>query len=94
MSEAKVEFKWLEAKCVGTDTVVFRLNDGATVKIKVDVDRAGVAANYTNPDGTPHYNIGASLKVNVIPTKKSYYIPRSKVKAVPSKKSPTSPFIR
>ena len=51
--EDLVEFKWLEAKPVGSDTVTFRLEDGAIVKIKVDVDRAGVAVNFTNPDGNP-----------------------------------------
>jgi len=94
MSEPKIEFKWLEAKCIGTDTVVFKLEDGATVKIKVDLDRAGVATSFTNPDGTPHYNIGASLKVNVIPTKKSYYISKSQLRTVPPEKSQNLPFIR
>ena len=94
MSDPKIEFKWLEAKCTGTDTVVFKLEDGATVKIKVDLDRAGVATTFTNPDGTPHYNIGASLKVNVIPKARSYYVPRSQIRNIPTKKAENSPFVR
>lgn len=94
MSEQKIEFKWLEAKCIGTDTIVFRLEDKTTVKIKVDIDRAGVSTSFTNPDGTPRYNIGASLKVNVIPAKKSYYLPKSQLRGSPLNKSQNPPFIR
>jgi hypothetical protein len=94
MSEPRIEFKWLEAKCTGTDTVVFKLEDGATVKIKVDLDRAGVATNLTNPDGTPHYQIGASLKLNVIPAKKAYFVPKSQLKNNVVKEPESLPFIR
>jgi hypothetical protein len=94
MTEPKIEFRWLDAKCVGTDTVVFRLEDGAVVKIKVDLDRAGVAASLTNPDGTPHYQIGTSLKVNVIPPKKAYYVLRSQLRTAASQESKDLPFIR
>src|SRR4030042_1810488 len=85
MSEPKIEFKWLDAKCTGTDTVIFRLEDGATVKVKIDIDRAGIATNVTNPDGTPHYEIGTSVKVAVVPPKKTYFIPKSQLKTVVSK---------
>jgi len=84
--EDLVEFKWLEAKLVGSDTVTFRLEDGALVKIKVDVDRTGVAVNYTNPDGTPHYHIDVSWKVNVTPPKKKFYIQRSELPPIPPNK--------
>jgi len=94
MAEPKIEFRWLEAKCTGTDTIVFKLEDGATVKIKVDLDRAGVATSLTNPDGTPHYEIGTSLKINVIPPKKAYYIPRSQLKTIVTKEPEDLPFIR
>jgi len=87
-SDEKVEFKWLDAKLVGSDTVVFRLEDGAMVKIKVDIDRAGIAINFTNPDGSPHYNINASLKVNVVPSGKKFSIPKSQL-ARPPPKEPT-----
>jgi len=81
--EGLVEFRWLESKLVGSDTVTFRLEDGALVKIKVDVDRAGVAVNYANPDGTPHYHINTSLKITVIPPQKKFYIKRSELPPLP-----------
>ena len=74
--------------------MVFRLEDGAVVKIKVDLDRAGVASGFTNPDGTPHYNVSASLKVNVIPAKKSFYVPKSHLRRTSPKKDKDIPFIR
>ena len=86
MAEKKedlVEFKWLEAKLVESDTVTFRLEDGTLVKVKVDVDRAGVAVNYANPDGTPYFHIDTSLKVNVTPPKKKFYIQRSELPPLP-----------
>jgi len=83
MSKENVEFKWLEAKLTGSDTVVFRLEDGALVKIRVDINRAGVATNFKNPDGTPHYSIGAGLNIQVIPSSKKFYIPKSKLR-IPS----------
>jgi len=94
MTEPKIEFRWLDTKCIGTDTIVFRLEDGATVKIKVDLDRAGVAASLTNPDGTPHYEIGTSLKVYVIPSKKAYYILKSQLKTAVPQEPKDLPFIR
>ena len=77
---------------MGSDTVMFRLEDGARVKIKVDIDRAGVAVNFTNPDGTPHYNINASLKVSVIPSGKKFMIPKSQLVRPPPKESAMKPI--
>ncbi len=94
MSESKIQFKRLDAKCIGTDTIVFRLEDGARVKVKMDLERAGVAIDYKNPDGTPHYQIGPSVKVTVIPSEKSYYLPKSSLKKIASKKTKDIPFIR
>ena len=94
MSESKIEFKRLNTKCIGTDTVVFRLEDGATVKVKMDLERAGIAVDYKNPDGTPHYQIGPSVKVTVIPSEKSYYLPKSSLKKIGSKEKRDIPFIR
>jgi hypothetical protein len=93
VEEPKVEFKWLDAKCVGGDTVVFRLEDGATVKVKVDIDKAGVALNFANPDGTAHYNIGASLKLNVIPANRKFSMPRSRVSGIPTAPLKKSPMV-
>jgi hypothetical protein len=86
MEKEQVDFKWLDAKLVGSDTVVFRLEDGAMVKIKVDIGRAGVAINFKNPDGTPHYNVGAGLRIQIIPKSKKFSIPKSKLRAPPPPK--------
>jgi len=89
MSDDKIEFKMLEAKLTGSDTVVFRLEDGARVRIKVDIRRAGVAVNFTNPDGTPHYSVDAGLAIQIIPSNKKFYIPRSKLKVPTARKEST-----
>lgn len=93
MADSSLEFKWLEAKCTGNDTVVFRLEDGAVVKIKVDIDRAGVAIDFKSPDGTPHYNVNASLKINIIPPGKTYTVPRSQLGPFPTQPSKKPPFV-
>ena len=92
MTEETVEFKILEAKLVGSDTVVFRLEDGALVKIKVDIERAGVATNYKNPDGSPHYNLTPRLNVNVIPPNKKFLVPRSQLSQTQPKESKMKPI--
>lgn len=86
--EEQVEFKWLEARVVGNDTVVFRLEDGATVKVKVDIERAGVAINFRNPDGTAHYNINFAQRVTVLPPERKFKIPKSQLQAPPPAKPP------
>ena len=88
MPEEKVEFKSLEAKLIGSDTVVFRLEDGAMIKVRVDVNRAGVATDFKNPDGTPHYSINAGLRIQIIPSSKKFYIPKSKLKIPRPPKEP------
>ena len=80
----KIEFKLLDHKCVESDTVIFNLEDGAIVKVKVDLDRVGVATNFKNPDGTPRYVVNASLKIKVIPANKKFSLPKSKL-MTPSK---------
>ena len=88
MGEPMVEFKWLDAKSVGSDVVVFRLEDGATVKARVNVDRVGVALNFKNPDGSSHYTINASLAITIIPPEGKFSIPRSQVQAPAPPKPP------
>jgi len=88
MEKEQVEFKWLDAKLVGSDTVVFRLEDGAMVKVRVDIGRAGVAINFKNPDGTPHYNVSAGLRIQIIPKSKKFYVPKSKLRVPPPPKEP------
>jgi len=92
MPEENIEFKILEAKLVGSDTVVFRLEDGAMVKIKVDIERAAVATNYKNPDGTPHYNIGTGLRLTVVPSDKKFYVPKSRLPKPPSTEPTMKPI--
>ena len=93
MPEENVEFKRLEAELVGSNTVVFRLEDGAMVKIKVDIVRAGIATNFKNPDGSAHYNINAGLNIIVIPNEKKFFIPKSQLPLPPAppKESPMKP---
>jgi hypothetical protein len=82
----EIEFELLESQPVGSDTVIFRLEDGAIVKIRVDIDRAGVAINYKNPDGSPHYNIAVSNKITIIPPNRRYRLPREHLQLAPQPK--------
>ncbi len=88
MTEPMVEFKWLDAKPVGTDVVVFHLEDGATVKVRVSLDRAGVASNFKNPDGTNHYSLNANLAMTITPAEKKFSIPRSQIQVPTPPKPP------
>lgn len=91
MSEEKIEFKILDYKLLGNDTVVFRLEDGATVKVKVDIERAGVATNFRNPDGSPHYNISPSVRFNIIPPEKKFVMSKSQLSPTTPKESKMKP---
>jgi hypothetical protein len=87
----EVEFRWLDAKIQGNDTVLFRLEDGALVKVKVDIGRAGLALNFKNPDGSPHYNISANLRLSVVLSDKKFKLPKSSLQVqtqTPSKPTP------
>ena len=93
MEKDQVEFKLLDSKLVGSNTVVFRLEDGTMVKIKVDINRAGIAINFKNPDGTPHYAIDTNLGIHLIPKSKKFYIPKSKLRIpTPPKESKMKPI--
>ena len=74
----------LDYKLVGSNIVTFRLEDGTTVRVKVDIAKVGVAENFKNPDGTPHYNIGFDLKPLIIPPGGKYKLPKSQVRAPPT----------
>lgn len=88
MTKENVEFKRLDAKLVGSDTVVFKLEDGTMIKVRVEINRAGVAINFTNPDGTPHYNINAGLRIQIVPSSKKFTIPKSKLRIPRPPKEP------
>jgi hypothetical protein len=92
MSDEKVEFKILDAKLVGSDTVVFRLEDNAMVKCRVIIERAGVAVNFSNPDGSPNYNISANIGITVIPPSKKFSIPKSQLLRQPPKEPTMKPI--
>ena len=83
----KIEFKMLEHQRVGDEHVTFKLEDGTIVKVKVDLDRVGIALNYKNPDGTPHYTVNASLKLSLIPNERKFFVESDVIKG----KSPQSP---
>jgi hypothetical protein len=92
MSDEKVEFKILNAKLLGSDTVVFRLEDNAMVKCRVVLERAGVATNLTNPDGSPIYNFSTSVAINVVPPSKKFSIPKSQLVRQPPKEPTMKPI--
>jgi len=76
----KIEFKMLDYSVLDSDTVSFKLEDGTIVKVRVGIERAGVATNYRNPDGSLHYAVNTSVKVYVVPYDKRFTLSRSQVK--------------
>jgi len=76
----KIEFKMIDYERVGNDFVSFKLDDGTLVKVKVDLDRVGLATNYTNPDGTPHYAINTSVKLSIIPSDRKFSVEKTQIK--------------
>jgi hypothetical protein len=79
-TQNKIEFKMLEYERLENDFVSFKLEDGTIVKVKVDLDRVGVATNFTNPDGTPHYAINTSIKLAITPNDKKFSVEKNSVK--------------
>ena len=71
----------LEANADGSDEVTFQLEDGSIIKIRVNIDRAGVATNYHNSDGSKHYNVQASMSVNVISSDRTYKLSKPGMKS-------------
>ncbi len=92
MPEEKVEFKWLDVKLIGSDTVVFKLEDGTMIKARVEIARAGVSTTLKNPDGSPLYHADAGLRITIVPKTKKFFIPKSKVRRPPSKESKFKPI--
>jgi hypothetical protein len=94
----KIEFKMLDYTTVGSDTVTFKLEDGTVVKVKVGIERVGVATNYRNPDGTLHYAVNTSVKLYTIPYDKRFTLSKNQVmkgqaqQDDSSKRSPPSHF--
>jgi hypothetical protein len=73
----KIEFKMLDYERLGNDFVAFKLEDGTVVKVKVDLDRVGIATNHKNPDGTPHYAINTSVKLTIIPSDRKFSVEKN-----------------
>lgn len=67
----------LDYERVGADFVSFKLEDGTIVKVKVDLDRVGIATNHKNPDGTPHYAINTSVKLTIIPSDRKFSVEKN-----------------
>ena len=76
----KIEFKMLDYERLENEFVSFKLEDGTIVKVKVDLDRVGIATNFTNPDGTPHYAINTSVKLSVLPHDKKFSVEKTSIK--------------
>ena len=82
MNEQNIEFKILEAKLIGSNVIRFRIEDGALIKITIDLDRIG-KAEQKNPDGTNMYNFNISTKVNVIQPDKKFFAPKPPIQQQP-----------
>ena len=76
----KIEFKMLDFERLENEFVSFKLEDGTVVKVKVDLDRVGIATNFSNPDGTPHDAINTSVKLSVIPSNRKFSVEKTSIK--------------
>ena len=79
----KMDFEMLDYERLENEHVSFKLGDGTIVKVKVDLDRAGKALNYRNPDGTPHYAINTSVKLSIMPPDKRFSVDKAGAKPQP-----------
>jgi hypothetical protein len=75
MSEEQIKYKQLSVKLVGSNVVVFRLEDETLVKIHTELARVGVAVDRKNPDGTPIYNFNIASRIEVETKDKTFYAP-------------------
>ena len=75
----RIEFKMLEHESIGDDFVSFKIEDGTIVKVKVSLERVGIATNYRNPDGTAHYAVNSAVKIYIIPSDRRFTMPKSQV---------------
>jgi hypothetical protein len=58
----------------------FKLEDGTIVKVKVGIERVGVAINYRNPDGSLYYAVNTSVKFYIILHDKRFMLQKSQIK--------------
>ena len=89
MATDQIKYRQLSVKVVGTNVVVFRLEDETMVKVYVDMARVGVAVDRKNPDGTPIYNFNTALRIETQTRDKTFYAPspRAPTKSTDNKKS-------
>ena len=66
MSETpnKIEFRMLDHERLENDFVSFKLEDGTIVKVKVDLDRVGIAINFQIL--TAHHIMQSTLQSNYL----------------------------
>ena len=75
MSQENIEFRWLDWKVVGSDTVVFRLEDDTVIKARITLTKAGVSVKL-GPNNQPTYIIEAQLLPPiVVPKNRRFYAP-------------------
>ena len=67
---SEVEFTYLSSKLAGSDTVVFRLEDGTEVLVRVDIMRAGFRINPSN--GQRDYSFEFNNSVKVVPRDRKF----------------------
>ncbi len=79
MNEGKVEFRQLDYKVVGSDIVVFKLEDESVVEVQVRLNRVGVRLNFRNPDGSPAYHIDIGNMLRVIPHDRKFLIDKDQL---------------
>ena len=91
-SKDQIEFDLLDVKQIGLDTVTFKLEDGATINIRVNIERAGIATNYLNSDGSKHYNVQASMAITVISPERKYKISKTQVKVPSTHENTSKPY--
>lgn len=87
----RIEFRMLDHSNVGDDVVSFKLEDGTIVKVKVTLERAGIATNYCNPDGTPHYAVNTSVKLYIIPHDRRFTMPKGQIAGMGSDPKNSTP---
>lgn len=80
MTEELSNFKVLDAKLVGSNVVMFRLEDGTSVKVVVHLTKAGVAINNDGsfklgPTGDKIYNMNITPSIDLIAADKTFRAP-------------------
>jgi len=55
------------------------LEDGTQVRIRVDINRAGVAINSVNPDGSPQYHFDIGSNVQIVPAQRKFKLPKQQM---------------